>query len=124
MLAVTNRVLAAYRWLRCCASSIIFGDRSIAVIWPPPSCSQTSETATPCPHPTSRIRSSAATSRISTAQISRSDALRGIDAASRITPRNGIRDGPHSGQDDRDQRPNAGDYLRSEERREGKEART
>ena len=70
-----NRAFCACRSFRLAASSIIFGDRSTAVIRPPSSRSQTSETATPCPHPTSRMRSPGATRRASTAHSSRFDAL-------------------------------------------------
>jgi hypothetical protein len=46
---------AAFRRI---AASIIFGDRSTAVRWPPSRRSQTSVAATPCPQPISRTRSS------------------------------------------------------------------
>src|SRR4029453_8867808 len=62
------------RFLRV-AISIILGERSIAVIVPVVSLSQTKETATPWPQPTSSRRSAARTSRVSTAQTNRSDAL-------------------------------------------------
>src|SRR5918995_7523325 len=62
------------RFLRV-AISIILGERSIAVIVPVISLSQTRETATPWPHPTSSRRSPGRTSRVSTAQTNRSDAL-------------------------------------------------
>src|SRR4051812_44787529 len=62
------------RFLRV-AISIILGERSIAVIVPVVSLSQTSETATPWPQPTSSRRSAGPTSRVSTAQTNRSDAL-------------------------------------------------
>src|SRR4051794_41031217 len=57
------------------AISIILGERSIAVIVPVVSFSQTRETATPWPQPTSSRRSAGWTSRVSTAQTNRSDAL-------------------------------------------------
>jgi hypothetical protein len=62
------------RFLRL-AISIIFGERSIAVIVPVVSLSQTRETATPWPQPTSSRRSAGRTSKVSTAQTNRSDAL-------------------------------------------------
>jgi hypothetical protein len=62
------------RFLRV-AISIILGERSIAVIVPVVSLSQTRETATPWPQPTSSRRSARRTSRVSTAQTNRSDAL-------------------------------------------------
>ncbi len=62
------------RFLRV-AISIILGERSIAVIVPVVSLSQTRETATPWPQPTSSRRSAGRTSRVSTAQTNRSDAL-------------------------------------------------
>jgi hypothetical protein len=62
------------RFLRV-AISIILGERSIAVILPVVSLSQTRETATPWPQPTSSRRSAGRTSRVSTAQTNRSDAL-------------------------------------------------
>ena len=62
------------RFLRV-AISIILGERSIAVIVPVVSLSLTRETATPWPQPTSNRRSAGRTSRASTAQTNRSDAL-------------------------------------------------
>ena len=62
------------RFLRV-AISIILGERSIAVIVPVASLSQTRETATPWPQPISSRRSAGRTSRVSTAHTSRSDAL-------------------------------------------------
>src|SRR4051794_10170563 len=62
------------RFLRV-ASSIILGERSIAVIVPVVSLSHTRETATPWPQPTSSRRSVGPTSSVSTAQTNRSDAL-------------------------------------------------
>jgi hypothetical protein len=62
------------RFLRV-AISIILDERSIAVIVPVVSLSQTRETATPWPQPTSSRRSAGRTSRVSTAQTNRSDAL-------------------------------------------------
>ena len=62
------------RFLRV-AISIILSERSIAVIVPVVSLSQTGETATPWPQPTSSRRSAGRTSRVSTAQTNRSDAL-------------------------------------------------
>src|SRR5215210_7430375 len=62
------------RFLRV-AISIILGERSIAVIVPVVSLSQTRETATPWPQPTSSRRSAGRTSRVPTAQTNRSDAL-------------------------------------------------
>jgi len=62
------------RFLRV-AISIILGERSIAVIVPVVSRSQTRETATPWPQPTSSRRSAGRTSSVSTAQTNRSDAL-------------------------------------------------
>jgi hypothetical protein len=72
--AAMNRAFSAWARFRLVAISIIFGERSTAVIRPSSSRSQTRETATPCPHPTSRMRSSGPTSRTSTAHRSRSDA--------------------------------------------------
>jgi hypothetical protein len=60
--------LPALCWFRLLAIAIIFCDLSIAVIRPRSSRSQTSETATPCPQPTSRMRSSGATASVLTAQ--------------------------------------------------------
>ena len=65
------------RFLRV-AISIILGERSIAVIVPVVSLSQIRETATPWPQPTSSRRSAGRTSRVSTAQTNRSDALPAI----------------------------------------------
>ena len=65
------------RFLRV-AISIILRERSIAVIVPVVSLSQTRETATPWPQPTSSRRSAGRTSRVSTAQTNRSDALPAI----------------------------------------------
>ena len=62
------------RFLRV-AISIILGERSIAVIVPVVSLSQTRETATPWPQPTSSRRSAGRTSRASSAQTNRCDAL-------------------------------------------------
>src|SRR4051812_28598401 len=62
------------RFLRV-AISIILGERSIATIVPVVSRSQTRETATPWPQPTSSRRSAGRTSKVSTAQTNRSDAL-------------------------------------------------
>jgi len=42
--------------LRAFAIAIIFGERSIATMLPPSSRSHASDTATPCPHPTSSRR--------------------------------------------------------------------
>src|SRR4051812_32536490 len=68
------------RFLRV-AISIILGERSIAVIVPVVSLSQSRETATPWPQPTSSRRSAGRTSRVSTAQTNRSDALPAIAQA-------------------------------------------
>src|SRR5687767_5581349 len=62
------------RFLRA-AISIIFFERSIAVIRPLVSRSQTSDTATPCPQPTSSTRSAGSTARVSTAHTNRSEGL-------------------------------------------------
>src|SRR5919202_4722327 len=57
------------------AISIIFFERSIAVIRPLVNRSQTSDTATPCPQPTSRTRLAGSSSRVSTAHTNRSEGL-------------------------------------------------
>ena len=57
--------LARMGLVSLCAIAIILGERSTPVIRPPSRRSHTSATATPCPHPTSRMRSSGATSRTS-----------------------------------------------------------
>jgi len=57
------------------AISIIFFERSIAVIRPLVSRSQTSDTATPCPQPTSSTRSAGSSARVSTAHTNRSEGL-------------------------------------------------
>src|SRR5919108_280430 len=62
------------RFLRV-AISIIFCERSIAVIRPLVSRSQTSDTATPCPQPTSSTRSAGSSARVSTAHTNRSEGL-------------------------------------------------
>src|SRR5687767_8015125 len=62
------------RFLRA-AISIIFFERSIAVIRPLVSRSQTSDTATPCPQPTSSTRSAGSSARVSTAHTNRSEGL-------------------------------------------------
>ena len=62
------------RFLRV-AISIIFFERSIAVIRPLVSRSQTSDTATPCPQPTSSTRSAGSSARVSTAHTNRSEGL-------------------------------------------------
>ena len=65
---------ASSRFLRA-AISIIFFERSIAVIRPLVSRSQTSDTATPCPQPTSSTRSAGSSARVSTAHTNRSEGL-------------------------------------------------
>src|SRR4051794_41090325 len=62
------------RFLRA-AIPIIFFERSIAVIRPLVSRSQTSDTATPCPQPTSSTRSAGSSARVSTAHTNRSEGL-------------------------------------------------
>src|SRR4051794_17089427 len=62
------------RFLRA-AISIIFSERSIAVIRPLVSRSQTSDTATPCPQPTSSTPSAGSSARVSTAHTNRSEGL-------------------------------------------------
>src|SRR6266508_2594379 len=62
------------RFLRA-AISIIFFERSIAVIRPLVSRSQTSDTATPCPQPTASTRSAGSSARVSTAHTNRSEGL-------------------------------------------------
>src|SRR5688572_31630201 len=62
------------RFLRA-AISIIFFERSIAVIRPLVSRSQTSDTATPCPQPTSSTRSAGSSASVSTAHRNRSEGL-------------------------------------------------
>ena len=68
------RVEGRRRFLRV-AISIILGERSIAVIVPVVSLSQTRALATPWPQPTLSRRSAGRTSRVSTAQTNRSDAF-------------------------------------------------
>src|SRR4051794_8010386 len=60
---------------RRAAISIIFSERSIAVIRPLVSRWQTSDTATPCPQPTSSTRSAGSSARVSTAHTNRSEGL-------------------------------------------------
>jgi len=62
------------RFLRA-AISIIFFERSIAVIRPLVSRSETSDTATPCPQPTSSTRSAGSSASVSTAHTNRSEGL-------------------------------------------------
>src|SRR5919108_694001 len=68
------------RFLRA-AISIIFFERSIAVIRPLVSRSQTSDTATPCPQPTSSTRSVGSSARVSTAHTNRSEGLLAMPSA-------------------------------------------